>query len=75
MIKASCRAILIRFIGGVSCRETQGQERETQGGPAGIFRDHHGFMIQASLDHIASLEKIIADLDRQDQREAERLSS
>jgi len=23
------------------------------------------FMIQASLDHIASLEKIIADLDRQ----------
>ncbi len=25
----------------------------------GHFRDHHRFMIQASLDHIESLEKIL----------------
>lgn len=31
----------------------------------GHFRDHHRFMIQASLDHIESLEKIIAELDRE----------
>jgi len=31
----------------------------------GHFRDHHRFMIQASLDHIESLEKIIAQLDQE----------
>ena len=31
----------------------------------GHFRDHHRFMIQASLDHIESLEKIIAGLDQE----------
>ncbi len=31
----------------------------------GNFRDHHQFMIQASLDHIEYLEKTIAELDRQ----------
>jgi transposase len=31
----------------------------------GHFRDHHGFMIQASLDHIEYMEKVIASLDQQ----------
>jgi transposase len=31
----------------------------------GHFRDHHGFMIQASLDHIEYMEKTIAKLDQQ----------
>ena len=31
----------------------------------GNFQEHHRFMIQASLDHIESLEKIIASLDQE----------
>jgi len=29
------------------------------------FRNHHGFMIQASLDHIEYMEKVVASLDQQ----------
>jgi transposase len=43
----------------------KGKKEKLKEALQGYFRDHHGFMIQASLDHIASLEKIIADLDRQ----------
>jgi transposase len=43
----------------------KGKKEKLKEALQGHFRDHHGFMIQASLDHIASLEKIIADLDRQ----------
>jgi transposase len=31
----------------------------------GNFRDHHKFMIKASLEHIRDLEKIIGDIDEQ----------
>ena len=31
----------------------------------GYFDEHHKFMIEASLEHIKSLEKIIEDIDRQ----------
>ena len=47
----------------------------------GHFRDHHGFMIQASLDHIEYMEKTITKLDQQiseklkDYRERELLES
>jgi len=37
----------------------------------GNFRDHHRFMIQASLGQIGSLEKTIADLDQEIDRKLE----
>jgi len=43
----------------------KGKKEKLKEAPAGIFSRSSWFMIQASLDHIASLEKIIADLDRQ----------
>jgi transposase len=43
----------------------KGKKEKLKDALQGHFRDHHGFMIQASLDHIEYMEKVIADLDRQ----------
>ena len=43
----------------------KGKKEKLKEALQGHFRDHHGFMIQASLDHIEYLEKTIAELDRQ----------
>jgi transposase len=41
------------------------KKKEIKESLEGHFREHHRFMVQASLEHIRSLEKIIVDLDRE----------
>ncbi len=43
----------------------KGKKEELKKALTGNFQDHHRFMIQASLDHIQSLEKIIVGLDQE----------
>ena len=43
----------------------KGKKEKLKEALQGHFRNHHGFMIQASLDHIEYMEKVIASLDQQ----------
>jgi transposase len=43
----------------------KGKKEELKKALVGNFQEHHRFMIQVSLDHIESLEKIIAGLDQE----------
>jgi transposase len=43
----------------------KGKKEKLKEALQGHFRNHHGFMIQASLDHIEYMEKTIAKLDQQ----------
>ena len=59
----------------------KGKKEKLKEALQGHFRNHHGFMIQASLDHIEYMEKTITKLDQQiseklkDYRERELLES
>jgi len=43
----------------------KGKKEELKKALVGHFQEHHRFMIQASLDHIEFLEKVIAGLDQE----------
>jgi len=50
-------------ISDLAVGKLRGKKEELKKALVGNFQEHHRFMIQASLDHIESLEKIIAGLD------------
>src|SRR4030043_1922226 len=52
-------------ISDLAVGKLKGKKEELKKALVGNFQEHHRFMIQASLDHIESLEKIIAGLDQE----------
>jgi transposase len=52
-------------ISDLAVGKLRGKKEELKKALVGNFQDHHRFMIQASLDHIESLDKIIAGLDQE----------
>jgi len=52
-------------ISDLAVGKLRGKKEELKKALVGNFQEHHRFMIQASLNHIGSLEKIIAELDQE----------
>jgi len=52
-------------ISDLAVGKLKGKKEELKKALVGNFQEHHRFMIQASLDHIGFLEKIIAELDQE----------
>jgi transposase len=52
-------------ISDLAVGKLKGKKAELKKALVGNFQEHHRFMIQASLDHIEILEKIIASLDQE----------
>jgi len=52
-------------ISDLAVGKLKGKKEELKKALVGNFQEHHRFMIQASLNHIGFLEKIIAELDQE----------
>jgi len=58
-------------ISDLAIGKLKGKKEDLKKALVGNFQEHHRFMIQASLDHVRSLEKIIANLDQEIDRKLE----